>query len=230
MQHMTLPLEPLRGTDTLGASARCGIQKHWPLKSKTEDSLHWDYIQKVNYAVQDFNASIAEKGTLTRENVVFAITLIDWINDAVERVMRCYKTEIVSEFAYSRQNELDSARRYFKAVRSFVNAHPLGTDRHESFGLDGTYVCIDIRNKSATLTMFNADLLMLTHNGLEPVDHLDESDVVLYAYSKTDGGMFFHYIGLDLADVCQVAHLCIDKLYELDRHLGHLKKRDYTTP
>ena len=224
---MTMPLEPLRSTDALGESARCGIQKQWPLKSKIDDSLHWDYIQKVNYAVQDFNASIADKESLDRESVVFAITLVDWINDAVERILNCYRDDTVDSFVYSRQSELDGTRKYFKAVRSFVNAHPLGTDRHRVFGLDGNYVCIDIRSKSRMLGLVSTDLYMLTPGGLEQVDGLREADVVLYAYSKTDGGMFYHHVGLDLDDVCQVAHLCIDKLYELDKHLGHIKKKDY---
>lgn len=86
-------------------------------------------------AVQDFNASIAEKESLTREDVVFAITLVDWINDAVERILSCYRDNTVDSFFFSRQSELDRARKYFKAVRSFVNAHPLGTDRHRTFGL-----------------------------------------------------------------------------------------------
>lgn len=226
---MPLPLEPLRSTDALGESTRCGIQKQWPLKSKTDDSLHWDYIQKVNYAVQDFNASIAEEESLAREGVVFAITLVDWINDAVERILSCYRDDTIDSFAYSRQSELDGARKYFRAVRSFVNAHPLGTDRHSTFGLDGSYICIDIRNKNRLLGLIDSDLYMLSPGGLEQVDDLREADVVLYAYSKADGGMFYHHIGLDLDDVCQVAHLCIDKLYELDKHLGRIKKKDYPT-
>ncbi len=224
---MPLPLKPLTGTDNLGNNSHRGLQKQWPLNSKTDNALHWDYIQKVNYAVQDFNESISDKTCLSREDIVFAITLVDWINDAVEKVLLCYKTDTVAEFSFTQQDKLDRMRKYFLAVRSFANAHPLETDRHGAFGLDGTYVCIDMRNKSSLLEAFDFDFRKLTPHGLQRVDRLGETDIVLYAYSKKDGGMFFHHIGLDLADVRKVAELCIDKLHELDKYLGHLKKRDY---
>lgn len=227
---MPLPLKPLTGTDWLGDNSHCGLQKQWPLKSKTDDALHWDYIQKVNYAAQDFNESISNKTSLTREDIVFAITLVDWINDAVEKMLGCYKDDTIAGFVFTQQDELGRMRKYFRAVRSFINAHPLGTDQHAAFEIDGTYVCIDIRSQNRLLAAFNLDFCRLTPDGLEHVDRLEETDIVLYAYSKSDGGMFFHHIGLDLADVRKVAELCIDKLNELDVYLERLKKKSYQNP
>lgn len=132
------PLKPLTGTDRLGNSSHRGLQKQWTLKSSTDDALHWDYIQKVNNAVQDFNESVSDKASLTREGIVFAITLVDWINDAVEKVLQCYRDDIVVGFSFAQQDELGRMREFFRAVWSFVNAHPLGTDRHGVFGFDGT--------------------------------------------------------------------------------------------
>lgn len=226
---MALPLKTLKSTDNLGNNSRCGIQKSWPLKSKVDESLHWDYIQKVNYAVQDFNSCVANKEPLNRENVVFAITLVDWIGAAVRNVLECYREDAVSGFFYTQQYELDSMDKYFRAVRSFVNAHPLETSRHKDYGLDGAYVCIDLRTNSGPFDKLDANQYMLSPIGLKRVSSLREGDAVLFAYSKNDGGTFFHYIGLDLADIRNVASLYINELYELDAYLGGLRKSDFHT-
>lgn len=62
---------------------------------------------------------------------------------------------------------------------------------------------------------------------MKPVDRLEDTDIVLLAYSKNDDEVRFCHIGLDLADVRHAAELCITKLYELDFYLGKLKMRDY---
>ena len=38
-------------------------------------------------------------------------------------------------------------KKNFKAIRSFIVAHPLNTDRHTEFGYDGKKECIDIKLK-----------------------------------------------------------------------------------
>ena len=224
---MSLPLQPLTGTGELGKSSHCGIQKHWPLKSKVDYHLHWDYIQKVNYSVQDFNSFTAGKETLTREDVVFASVLTDWINDGVEKTISCYRTDITSLFTYSKQNEMIKMKEFFRAVRSFISAHPLCTSRHPVYGLDGSLICIDIRSKSSVLHFINSNMYKLTPEGLAEVCDLESFDVILYAYSKGDDGVFYHRIGMELDDIRHFASLCIDRLYEFDRFLGGLKKRDF---
>ena len=132
---MTLPLKELRTTDDLGEGSRRGLQEHWPLKNEIEYALHWDYIQKVNYSIQNFNDCIARKSELTRMDVVYAITLVGWIDDAAERVRPCYKEIAVKVFEYEREEDLSKLRKCLRAVRPFVNAYTLGTDRHEALGL-----------------------------------------------------------------------------------------------
>lgn len=224
---MPLPLQPLTGTGELGKRSRCGIQKHWPLKNKADYYLHWDYIQKVNYAVQDFNKFVAGKRDLTQEDVVFAIVLADWIDNGVEKTVSCYRSDITSMFAYSRQEDMLQMRKFFRAVRSFVSAHPLDTNRHPDFGLEGSLFCIDIRGKGNVLHFINSNMYKLTPAGLAKVCDLEAFDTILYAYSKNDDGVFYHRIGVELDDIRRFASLCIDKLYEFDMFLGGLKKRDF---
>ena len=39
---------------------------------------------------------------------------------------------------------------------------------------------------------------------------------------------FFKYIGVDFQDLYHVAELQIEKLYDLDKYLGKLKKKDFS--
>ena len=68
----------------------------------------------------------------------------------------------------------------------------------------------------------------LDFDGLKGEAKEKEADFVLYVYSqKTDGMQFFKYIGVDFQDLYHVAELQIEKLYDLDKYLGKLKKKDF---
>ena len=225
---MSLPLSPLPGTEGLGKNSRCGIQKHWPFASRLEDNLHWSYIQKVNYSVQDFNDFLAEKKELTREGIVFLITLTDWIKDGVEKILDCYPQSIISNLEFSKQDELETMIQYHRALRSFLVAHPLNTTRHGLFGFDGSIICIDIRNKSRFVDIVNSNLFELTPHSMTKTETLQSSDIVIYAYSKQDDAIQFWHIGINLDDIRLASNLLIEKLYEFDKYLGRIRRRDYT--
>lgn len=224
---MALPLQALRDTHELGKGPRCGIWKHWPLESEASYQLHGDYIQKVCYAVQDFNSSVAGKESLTRETVVFMVALVDWIYDGIKKILSCYKASITSEFAYYKQKEMTEMEGFFRATRSFISAHPLGTNRHKNYGLDGSFICIDIQNKSRILPLLHSDLYELAPNGLTEVKNLGACDIILLAYSKSSEEVRHCHIGIKLEYISYFASLCIDKLYEFDKFLGGLKQRDF---
>lgn len=63
--------------------------------------------------------------------------------------------------------------------------------------------------------------------GLEEADRIPETDAVLIAYSRRKGALYSEHIGLDLKDVRLVAELKIDRVYEMGRYLGKLKKKDF---
>ena len=66
--------------------------------------------------------------------------MVDWITDSVYQYKNCLLEELVSSFVYSRQDELKELRKYLKAVRSLVVAHPLSTSRYKDLGLDGNTI------------------------------------------------------------------------------------------
>lgn len=50
---------------------------------------------------------------------------------------------------------------------------------------------------------------------------------MLYAYSKKlDNMEYFKFICVDFKDLYRVAELQIQKLYDLDKYLNNLKKKD----
>lgn len=103
-------IEPLRDLNDLSPKYCPGFNKKWPLKTPTDYELLHDYLQKVNYSIQDFNATIENGFTQNRKDIIFLVALTDWIIEATEKIPECYRDEIVSAFAYSREFELARIR------------------------------------------------------------------------------------------------------------------------
>ncbi|RGV96130.1 hypothetical protein DWV97_09885 [Ruminococcus sp. AF14-10] len=125
--------------------------------------------------------------------------------------------------------KLRQAKKYFKAIRSFVVAHPLSTSRHEAYGMDGDLICVDVRNRTTKLTeMFEdpSSWLFLTLDGLHENAKDVTSDFILYVYSeKLDQMKYFKYIRVNFSDLYYVAQLQIDRIYALDLKLRKLTKK-----
>lgn len=221
-------IELLKDLNGLSPRHRPGFGKRWPLKSPTDYELLHDYLQKVNYSIQDFNETIKNGFTQKRKDTVFLVALTNWIVEATEKIPECYHGEIMRSFVYAREPELVARKKYFKAVRSFVLAHPLGTDRHPEFGLDGDFLCVDLGSGGLAVRFLDKGFYRLTLDGLCPVSKIPESDVILSVYSKKDGATFFQHIGFNMEDLRNVAAAHIDYLYELDRHINRLKKSEFS--
>lgn len=138
---------------------------------------------------------------------------------------------VLNNYVYEKEDSILQSIQFFKAIRSFVVAHPLSTDRHKKYGFDGDMICVDIRRKTSAVTKLfshSSDWFHLDFDGLKGEAKEKEADFVLYVYSqKTDGMQFFKYIGVDFQDLYHVAELQIEKLYDLDKYLGKLKKKDF---
>ena len=64
-------------------------------------------------------------------------------------------------------------------------------------------------------------------DGIKPYKHKNDDDIYLYVYSKKTNAQFFESLIIDLVDVLHVAHAYINQLYDLDKYLSKLKKKDY---
>lgn len=207
-----------------------GIHKRWIWENKDNYYRSCDYLQKINYCIQDLNLEIKNLPNPSMKGVVYVIALIDWICEAVEAIPKILKSGIMDKYVYEKDGYILQSMKFFKAVRSFVVAHPLSTDRHKKYGFDGDMICVDIRSKTSTITKTfsqNKDWFHLDYDGLKEEAKEQDADFILYVYSqKADEMRFFKYIGVNFQDLYHIVELQIEKLYDLDKYLGKLKKKD----
>ena len=114
------------------------------LLSKDKNEYVVSIIQKLNWNIDDFNGLFCN--IESRKDVVYFIVLSDWIVEACNCIYKLYE-KYAGNFVYSRKEEFEKTNKQFKAIRSFIVAHPLNTDRHTEFGYDGKKKCIDIKLK-----------------------------------------------------------------------------------
>ena len=165
------------------------------------------------------------------KEVVYVIVLVDWICEAIEAIQKdaaFAKLPITTHIKRGRIHPRGVT--FFKAIRSFVVAHPLSTNRHKDYGFDGDMICVDVRRENTAITRIFSDCkdwYKLDFAGLQKHPQKPQADFVLYVYSKKEDGMqYFKYIGVELKDIYQVAELQIKKLYDLDKYLEGIKKKD----
>lgn len=94
-----------------------GIQKQWIWGSKDKFSLSCDYLQKVNYSIQDLNAEIHNLQEPTRKEIIYVIVLVGWICEAVDSIYKILRKEIIDYLDMKDDEKLRQAKKYFKAIR-----------------------------------------------------------------------------------------------------------------
>lgn len=206
-----------------------GIHKHWIWGNEDNFYLSCDYLQKVNYCVQDLNAEIHNLQVPSMKEVIYVIALVDWICEAVDSLHTILKNEVVDYLNLEDDADCKQVTKYFKAIRSFVVAHPLNTTRHKAYGMDGDLICVDVRNRTSKLTetcSSSNDWFLLTLNGLKENARDIQSDFILYVYSqRLDKMRYFKYIRANFSDLYYVAESQIKRLYALDSRLKNLTKK-----
>lgn len=219
-------IDELRNLNDIQRVTKRGIYKMRLARSNTEYLKVCDYMQKINYCIQDLNSERENLQNPTMKTIVYVAVLADWIHEAVEAIETMYRDGVLDGFCYEKADELRDARKYLLAIRSFMVAHPLSTNRHQNYGFDGNVICIDIRMPDRALSLVPEEsFFLLDHNG-QVAGKSDTTDYYLYAYSrKVAHKVSSVYIGCSLADIYHVAELYIDKLYALDRYLIGQKSR-----
>ena len=216
---------------TLSEIKHDAIQKRWILKDKADYPKICDYLQKINYSINDLNDEIPCLTKTERKDIVYVISLIDGIIEAFVACKNAIREVVIENFSFSKQGELNKAYEYFKALRSFVVAHPLSTNRHKKYGFDGDFICIDIARWNPILDTLYPEKYYYhldydgIHNGIKDTS----DDIILRSYSsKEDNWQFSRSITCKVKDIYHVAELYIDELYELNVYLSHQKKSMYS--
>ena len=222
-----ISIAPLENLNKLCQNRKTGIYKQWIYKDRCFMKM-CDYMQKINYSIQDINNTLRTIKNFESKNVIYLIVLVDWIKESVNKITSSINPEVLKHFNFSKEQILNEYDAFFTAIRSFAVAHPLSTDRHAKFKLDGHYICVDIRDNWGILGFKGKNFYFtLNKNGLE--EKLDKSsDFYLYCYSDKDDNMkFFRIIGCQYCDIIDAARLYITKLYELNDYLAKQKKAKY---
>ena len=135
------------------------------LLSKKENELLNSIIQKLNWNIDDLNHLIDNINT--QKDIIYFIVLGDWIKEACTEIYKLYE-KYTNNFVYKENNSRKLANDKFKAIRSFIVAHPLNTSSHPNEGYNGSKKCIDIYMHIPTIAKFsrlydnpNADFFML---------------------------------------------------------------------
>ena len=217
--------EQLRDLKDIGRVEKRGIYKSALCKSNAHYFRVQDYMQKINYCIQDLNSEIMLPDVLSNKSIVYIITVVTWLREAIRGLKSLYNEKALETFVYFQEQELQKATNYLLALRSFVVAHPLDTCKHSAYGMDGTLTCIDIRQPGEYLSLVpEYGFAHLDYEGLH-MNTRKEADFYLYAFStRVEKKDLSIHIGCSLQDIYHVAALYIDKLYALDRHLQKQRK------
>ena len=204
---------------------RRGIYKMSLCNNTHDYMLVEDYMQKINYCIQDLNDELTCIDTLSPKSITYIISLVTWISEAMPVLRKVYRPVVTANFEYADEDQLQKAYAYMRALRSFAIAHPLTTTNHAAYGMDGSLMCIDIKVPSRTLNIVpDKAFYTLDHEGLHH-EKPAHADFYLYAFLRKDEHHVESvHIGCTLRDIYRVADLYIDKLYALDRYLRKMTK------
>lgn len=176
------------------------------LLSKKEHELLNKIIQKLNWNIHDFNCLI--DNIKEPKDVIYFIVLGDWIKEACVMIYTLYE-KYANNFVYKENKSRKQANCKFKAIRSFIVAHPLRTTRHSDEGYDGTKKCIDIYmhippNARATGQCSKADFFIAYYDNLMCCNYED------HMYSE----------------IWDCAYYNIDRIEEFGKYLSKIRRKN----
>ena len=199
-----------------------GLYKQGHCVSFQKYQLVCDYLEKINYSLQDITTELQK--TPSRSSLICIVAYACWIQESITELKKCYKSYVFNNFLFNDTNIKENTD-FLKAIRSFVLAHPFATDRHKKYGFDGTLRCIDIRENGQDVAFTfvkNEDKFYIDTNGKSAYNN-QKIDYWLYIYNdNTYKNMFKQYIGISIDTICKIVNDYIDYLYALDKHMSKI--------
>lgn len=182
----------------------------------------YDIVQKITYCVQDINNECSCTDEPTVKDIIYRISLVRWISKSMYLLRTSIKEKVIKEFQFPDEKELEKAKEYLDALRSFVVAHPLDTSKHAKFSLDGSKICIDIRTWKLVEGIFDEGKIeakRFSFDGIIESNDVQTADYYLYIYSKEDNYCTGEFIACYFEDLYKTAQLYINKLCALEQFL-----------
>lgn len=205
------------------------------LKKRTGDCTKYNsqnYLEKLKYVCTDFDALYSKNvNDITLQDVICAVVYMDWAIESVDMIEKELSYVLSTSFATS--NKYDKLKDYSNALRSFIIAHPLETNRHSKYGLDGSFICIDIQPQVNNFIIGPGLYKYFSLSGLQNKSNKNKSYVYIKCYSanKFNENRKNHTIsfdsiahpnkvcwfGLTLEDIYEVISYCIKRLDYFNR-------------
>lgn len=178
------------------------------LLSKKENELLNSIIKKLNWNIDDLNHLIDNINT--QKDIIYLIVLADWIKEACTEIYKLYE-KYANNFVYKENNSRKHANNKFKAIRSFIVAHPLNTSSHPNEGYNGNKKCIDIYTHLPAVAKLsklydnqNADFFIAYYD-----------DLICHKY---EGHMY--------SEIWDCAYYNIDRIKKLEKYLSKIRRKN----
>ena len=178
------------------------------LLSKKENELLNSVIQKLNWNIDDLNHLIDNINT--QKDIIYFIVLGDWIKEACTEIYKLYE-KYANNFVYKENYSRKLANDKFKAIRSFIVAHPLNTSSHPNEGYNGSKKCIDIYMHIPTIAKLsglydnpNADFFIAYYD-----------DLICHKY---EGHMY--------SEIWDCAYYNIDRIEKFGKYLSKIRRKN----
>ena len=77
-----------------------GVHKKWIYSNEIDYDLGCDYLQKINFCIQDFNSELKQKNRMSAKTVIYLIILVTWIQEAYELFEKLFDNTLKEGFVY----------------------------------------------------------------------------------------------------------------------------------
>ena len=214
---MKIEIKDLNG---IRRDGHLGLYKKGHCISVQDYNLIYDYLEKINYSLQDIKTELEKEPSRSAFICIIAYTC--WIQESINELKKCYKPYVFDNFLFD-ESIIKENDDFLRAIRSFVLAHPFTTKRHKNYGFDETLRCIDISSNSKSKIISlnkDEDKFYIDIKGKTAYNN-QKIDYWLCIYNKNKyQNMFKQYIGISIYTICKIINDYVDYLYALDTHMS----------
>ena len=215
--------EILKDIQGLCAINRVGAIKKGIYANRKDYDMVQNFLQKIAFCISDLNEERDNERSEFPQNLLYKLALATWIVESFYLVKRAVvKNEAIKDYQYEKQEELEEAHAYLCALRSFVLAHPMNTNKHKKYYFDGAIVCIDLYESTADI------LALLPEQEFQHMDFCgikerkeNEDDYYMGAYLFKNDSYHRIQIGSKTEYIYEVVRRYVEALYDLDRKLKY---------
>lgn len=227
----TAGISEIKNFSEIAHYGRVGLLKEWIWQSKSSHNLSCNVMEKMRFSIEDLNKMTKDLTPITMEKLIYCIALVDWLTSGLYLLEQTMYPAILKDFNYKFEDEYNTAIAFFRAIRSFVLAHPLETNRHPNYEFDGKIVCSDFRSPDAPLIKASPKkaprFYYLDTTKQREFTDSDNPDFYLLVHRKEAGDYTLRYIGCNLSLIFNVAHITVHRIYALDEFLKTVTQKKY---